>query len=235
MIEAGRVSVDGIPQPGAATLVAGETPVRLAGRPRTFVSRGGEKLDGALADLDVEVAGRRWLDAGASTGGFTDRLLRGGAIAVAAVDVGYGQLAWELRNDRRVVVLERTNVRGLEPADLPWQPDGVVADLSFISLRLVLEAFVRVVAPGGDHLLLVKPQFEVGKADAGRGVVRDPRLWAGAISAVVERAAELSLGLAGVTPSALPGPAGNREFFVHLKHGASLGDDAITRAVESVT
>lgn len=232
MIETGQVSVRGIPQPRAATLVDAGATVQLTRPRRAYVSRGGEKLDGALAELDVRVEGRRWLDAGASTGGFTDRLLQGGAAAVAAVDVGYGQLAWELRNDERVVVIERMNVRDLVPEDLPWRPEGAVADLSFISLRLVLPALARTVARDGDHVLLVKPQFEVGKQEAGRGVVRDPRLWRQAISVVVDAASRLSLGLAGAVASPLPGPAGNREFFVHLRRGGDAGRTVIDRAIE---
>lgn len=233
MIAAGGVSVGGIPEPRPATLVDPEVPVEVR-KDRAFVSRGGAKLDGALARLEVQVQGRHWLDAGASTGGFTDRLLKGGAAAVAAVDVGYGQLAWELRTDPRVVVVERTNVRDLDAGDLPWMPDAAVADLSFISLRLVLPALVRTVASEGDHVLLVKPQFEVGKDDVGRGVVRDPRLWKEAIWGVVEAAARLSLGLAGVAASPLPGPAGNREFFLHLRRGGNGPRDAIDREIESV-
>lgn len=190
-------------------------------------------MNAALAELDVEVAGRRWLDAGASTGGFTDRLLQGGAEAVAAVDVGYGQLAWKLRTDPRVVVVERTNVRDLGPQDLPWRPDAAVADLSFISLRLVLPVLAGLLAPGGDLVLLVKPQFEVGRQAAGRGVVRDPHLWKSAITGVLDRAEELGLGLAGVVASPLAGPAGNREFFVHLRRGGALERGAIDRAVDA--
>jgi len=198
-----------------------------------FVSRGGAKLNDAFDDLEVAVEGRLWLDAGASTGGFTDRLLQGGATKVIAADVGYGQLDWTLRNDPRVVVLERTNVRNLSPGDLPFAPDGVVADLSFISLTVVLPALVRLATPAADFVLLVKPQFEVGRDKVGKGgVVRDPDLWRGALASVVEAAAREGLGLAGATPSRHPGPAGNREFFVHLKAGASGRGDLLDRAVE---
>jgi 23S rRNA (cytidine1920-2'-O)/16S rRNA (cytidine1409-2'-O)-methyltransferase len=191
------------------------------------------KLDGALRELDVEVTGRRWLDAGASTGGFTDRLLKGGATAVVAVDVGYGQLDWGLRNDERVTVLERTNVRSLAAAELPWTPDGVVADLSFISLRLVLPALDAVVAESGTMLLMVKPQFEVGRGAVGKGgVVRDPVLWTTAIEGVVDAAASLGWELEGTAPSRLPGPSGNREFFVHLERGTEADRASIVRAVE---
>jgi 23S rRNA (cytidine1920-2'-O)/16S rRNA (cytidine1409-2'-O)-methyltransferase len=149
-IEAGKVLVRGIPAARATTLVSADDPIVIDAPTARFVSRGGDKLDGALARLDVTVAGRRWLDAGASTGGFTDRLLQGGAAAVVAVDVGYGQLDWGLRNHDRVVVIERTNVRHLTPGDLPWEPDGIVADLSFISLELVLPALVSVASRDAD-------------------------------------------------------------------------------------
>jgi 23S rRNA (cytidine1920-2'-O)/16S rRNA (cytidine1409-2'-O)-methyltransferase len=233
-IEAGKVLVRGIPAARATTLVSASDPIEIEGPRARFVSRGGDKLDGALARLDVTVEGRRWLDAGASTGGFTDRLLQGGAAAVVAVDVGYGQLAWGLRNHDRVVVLERRNVRHLAPDDLPWEPDGVVADLSFISLDLVLPALVSVACSDADYVLLVKPQFEVGKESVGKGgVVRDPSLWRAALGRVVQAGRGLELGLAGVVPSEPPGPAGNREFFVHMRRGAPEGDDAIRAAIEA--
>jgi 23S rRNA (cytidine1920-2'-O)/16S rRNA (cytidine1409-2'-O)-methyltransferase len=216
-------------------LVAPDVSIKVRTENR-FVSRGGTKLDGALAALDVPVAGLRWLDAGASTGGFTDRLLQGGAAAVAAVDVGYGQLDWSLRNDDRVVVLERTNIRTLEATDLPWVPDAVVADLSFISLRLVLPALTEVVSPSGALLLMVKPQFEVGRDAVGKGgVVRDPNLWTAAVEGVVEAAEELGWGLVGTAPSRLPGPSGNREFFIHLVRGADSDRASIVRAVKEAT
>lgn len=200
-----------------------------------YVSRGGEKLDGALRDLDIQVEGRRWLDAGASTGGFTDRLLRGGAAAVIAVDVGYGQLDWRLRGDERVVVLERTNVRDLEPEALPWLADGVVADLSFISLRLLIPSFERLITREADLLLMVKPQFEVGKGAVGKGgVVRDPELWRSSIVGVVEAAAARGLGLVGAAVSDLQGPKGNHEFFVHLRRGDDSDMGSIDRAIEAV-
>jgi 23S rRNA (cytidine1920-2'-O)/16S rRNA (cytidine1409-2'-O)-methyltransferase len=212
--------------------VAPDVSIKLR-TPDRFVSRGGVKLDGALAELEVPVQDLRWLDAGASTGGFTDRLLQGGAAGVVAVDVGYGQLDWGLRNDDRVVVLERTNVRTLAPLDLPWIPDAAVADLSFISLRLVLPALTEVVSPSGALLLMVKPQFEVGKEAVGKGgVVRDPALWTGAIEKVVDAAADLGWSLVGTAPSRLPGPSGNREFFIHLVRGGPTDRASIVRAVE---
>ena len=231
VIEEGGVVVQGAPTPGPATLVTPEVSIKVRSRDR-FVSRGGVKLDGALAELDVEVAGRRWLDAGASTGGFTDRLLKGGAGAVVAVDVGYGQLDWGLRNDERVTVLERTNVRSLAEVGLPWTPDAVVADLSFISLRLVLPALAAVVAESGTMLLMVKPQFEVGRGAVGKGgVVRDPALWIAAIEGVVDAASSLGWELAGTAPSRLPGPSGNREFFVRLERGIEADRASIVRSV----
>ncbi len=213
-------------------MVSREDPISLAAPSARFVSRGGKKLDGALETLNIEVEGRRWLDAGASTGGFTDRLLQGGARAVAALDVGYGQLDWKLRNDERVIVIERKNVRDLGPEELPWRPEGVVADLSFISLTSVLPPLVGVVEDDADFLLLVKPQFEVGKDAVGKGgVVRDPAWWRRAIERVIDAAGTLGLGLAGVALAEPPGPAGNREFFLHLRRGASASADAVDREI----
>ena len=233
MIEQGLVTVGGLPASRPATLVGPEASVTVVGGGRRFVSRGGDKLDGALHRLSVEVHGRTWLDAGASTGGFTDRLLQGGARGVIAVDVGYGQLDWKLRNDPRVVVLERTNVRQIDRLELPWPPEGVVADLSFISLRLVLPALVSVARPDADHLLLVKPQFESGRAAVGKGgVVRDPAAWQGALEAVVEAGEGVGLGLIDAVVAEPPGPAGNREFFVHLRRGASAGKALLRAAVD---
>ncbi|HJR46416.1 MAG TPA: TlyA family RNA methyltransferase, partial [Actinomycetota bacterium] len=232
VIEEGLVLVRGLPAERPTTMVASSDPIRLAGPVSAFVSRGGDKLDGALADLHVPVERRRWLDLGASTGGFTDRLLQGGAASVIALDVGYGQLDWRLRNDPRVHVIERTNARLLAPGDLPFVPDAVTADLSFISLTVVLPVVVGLAADDADHLLLVKPQFEVGRASVGKGgVVRDPELWRAAVQRVADAAAGLGLGVAGATASRLPGPAGNREFFLHLHRGAESPPDAIERAI----
>ena len=231
-IEAGEVLVGGLPATKPAALVRREQNLSLARSEPSFVSRGGDKLDGALACFDVEVEGRVRLDAGASTGGFTDRLLRGGAAGVIAVDVGYGQLDWRLRNDARVTVLERVNVRHLRASDLALRPEGVVADLSFISLTLVLPALAAVAGPRADYVLLVKPQFEVGRKAVPRGgVVRDPDLWRAALDQVVASAGELGLGVAGVVPATPPGPAGNREFFVHLRSGAVSDEQSLERAV----
>jgi len=193
-----------------------------------YVSRGGHKLAGALAAFEpagLVVRGRRCLDAGASTGGFTDVLLRHGAAQVVAVDVGYGQLAWKLQQDDRVVVHDRMNVRELTPEVIGGTVDVVVGDLSFISLELVLDALLGVCAEDGDLALMVKPQFEVGKDRVGKGgVVRDPELRAEAVVSVAEAAARRGWGARAVTTSPLPGPSGNVEFFLWLRRGAATID-----------
>jgi 23S rRNA (cytidine1920-2'-O)/16S rRNA (cytidine1409-2'-O)-methyltransferase len=228
LIDAGRVLVDGSyaqkpasqVDPGQALVVANPE-----GEPR-YASRGGLKLAGAfdaLGDGAPAVAGRRVLDAGASTGGFTDVLLRRGARHVVAVDVGYGQLAWQLRQDPRVTVLDRTNVRTLRSEDVGEPPDLVVADLSFISLSLVLPALAAVAAPDATFFLLVKPQFEVGRERLGAGgVVRDPGLRAAAVRSVAEAAAALGLVTFAVVASPVPGPSGNVEYFVGLRRGIGV-------------
>jgi 23S rRNA (cytidine1920-2'-O)/16S rRNA (cytidine1409-2'-O)-methyltransferase len=226
LVAAGRVRVRGATAGKPATMVDPADPIVVADdRPGTdYVSRGGTKLAGALATLapaGLTVAGRRCLDAGAATGGFTDVLLRAGAAEVVAADVGYGQLAWSLRTDPRVRVLERTNVRTLTPAAIGGPVALTVADLSFISLRLVLPALAGCTEPGGDLLLMVKPQFEVGPGRVGAGgVVRDPALRAEAVRAVADAAAGQDLGVAGLAASPLPGPAGNVEIFLWLRRGA---------------
>ena len=231
-IEAGLVEVNGVKAEKIATMVASATPVALAGPLSRFVSRGGVKLDGALTRFRLDVSKRRWLDAGASTGGFTDCLLQRGASHVVAVDVGYGQLDWKLRNDDRVTVIERTNVRELTLEVIPWPPEGVVADLSFISLRLVLPALAGVAVDEADIIVMVKPQFEVGRDAVGSGgVVRDPELWRSAVQGVIDRASELGLGTAGIVPSELPGPAGNREFFVWFRRDAGTDPELLDAAV----
>jgi 23S rRNA (cytidine1920-2'-O)/16S rRNA (cytidine1409-2'-O)-methyltransferase len=238
MVAAGRVLVRGSRAVKPATAVLPEDPVLLARADSDddYASRGGRKLAGALDAWGAAgpgVAGRRCLDAGASTGGFTDVLLRRGATSVFAVDVGYGQLAWSLRSDPRVVVLDRTNVRGLTPAELGGPVTLVVADLSFISLTLVLPALRRCAEPDADLVLLVKPQFEVGRTRLGPGgVVRDPQLRAEAVTSVATAAAAADLGVAGVTASSLPGPAGNVEYFLWLRSDAPpLAEGAVHRAV----
>ena len=239
LIAAGRVTVGGATATKSATQV--ETSAALvvadsAGDP-DYVSRGGHKLAGALAAFQprgLEVEGRRALDAGASTGGFTDVLLRAGAAQVVAVDVGYGQLAWSLQSDPRVVVKDRTNVRELTLDHIDGEPvDLVVGDLSFIPLGLVLPALVRCARPGADLVLMVKPQFEVGRERLGSGgVVRSPQLRAETVRDVAGQAAGLGLGVLGVTASPLPGPSGNVEYFLWLRAGAPALDPAdVDRAV----
>ena len=176
--------------------------------------------------------GRHALDAGASTGGFTDVLLRAGVAEVVAVDVGYGQLAWSLQSDERVTVLDRTNVRDLTETSLPFAPDLVVGDVSFISLTKVLPALRNVSHPDADFLLMVKPQFEVGKERLGKGgVVREPELRVEAVVDVARAADELGLGVVSVCASPLPGPSGNVEYFVWLRRGADPVDQDTVRTV----
>ncbi|GIJ12888.1 TlyA family RNA methyltransferase [Micromonospora andamanensis] len=237
LVEAGRVQLRGVPARKAAAMVDPADPLLVSGADPTseYVSRGGHKLAGALAAFTpagLVVGGRRCLDAGASTGGFTDVLLRNGAAEVVAVDVGYGQLAWSLRNDPRVRVFERTNVRTLTPEAIDGPVDLTVADLSFISLRLVLPALAACTRADGDLALMVKPQFEVGRDRVGAGgVVRDPELRAQAVLDVATAAASLRLGLADLAASPLPGPSGNVEFFVWLRRDAPPADPDRVRAV----
>ena len=259
LVAAGLVTVAGQRAAKPATQVRRDAPISIAdaGEPG-YVSRGGHKLAGALAAFGgagapgsgvspgeqsvppgqqsgpagLVVAGRPCLDAGASTGGFTDVLLRAGAAHVVAADVGYGQLAWSLRTDPRVTVLDRVNVRTLDR--VTPVPELVVADLSFISLTLVLPALVACAAPDADFVLLVKPQFEVGKGRVGAGgVVRDAADRSASVRRVADAAAQLGLGVLGVTASPLPGPAGNVEYFVWLRRGAPpLDEGQLERAIE---
>jgi 23S rRNA (cytidine1920-2'-O)/16S rRNA (cytidine1409-2'-O)-methyltransferase len=225
LIAAKRVKVAGAVATKPATGVTTDVALVVLEDPDRpdYVSRGGHKLAGALAafgPLGLSVSGRRCLDAGASTGGFTDVLLRNGATEVVAVDVGYGQLAWSLQSDDRVVVHDRTNIRELTADLVGGQVDVVVGDLSFISLELVLDALLAVTRADGDLALMVKPQFEVGKDKVGKGgVVRDLDLRASAVTAVVEAAARRGWGTRAVTTSPLPGPSGNVEYFIWLRHG----------------
>jgi len=239
LIAAGRVTVGGTTATKPATQVETSAALVVAadGDEPDYVSRGGHKLAGALAAFlpkGLAVKGRRALDAGASTGGFTDVLLRNGAAEVVAVDVGYGQLAWSLQSDDRVTVKDRTNVRELTLEAIDGRPaDIVVGDLSFIPLGLVLPALVRCSAPDADLVLMVKPQFEVGKERLGSGgVVRSTQLRAESVRKVAGQAAELGLGVLGVTASPLPGPSGNVEYFLWLRAGAPALDPAeVDRAV----
>ncbi len=236
LIESKLVLVRGIPASKPATAVDAETSITLADERDEYVSRGGHKLAGALdAFKELKVEGRVALDAGASTGGFTDVLLKRGAKKVIAVDVGYGQLAWEIRQDSRVEIHDRTNVRTLNRDVIRDEIDLVVADLSFISLAMVLPALISVSSSETDFLLMVKPQFEVGREKLGAGgVVREPELRRAAVYEVAKSAYELGLGTFGVVASPLPGPSGNVEYFLWLKGGGAMItdhdlDEAITR------
>ncbi|OBG89542.1 16S/23S rRNA (cytidine-2'-O)-methyltransferase [Mycobacterium sp. E802] len=240
LIEAGRVRIDGMPAAKPATAVASDTNITvLATEERSWVSRGAHKLIGALDAFDVAVEGRRCLDAGASTGGFTEVLLDRGAAEVVAADVGYGQLAWSLRSDERVHVLERTNVRELTPEAIGGPVQLIVADLSFISLATVLPALTACATTDADIVPMVKPQFEVGKDRVGAGgVVSDPELRVDAVCTVARKAATLQWHAVDVTASPLPGPSGNVEYFLHLRTGTDRAlegemlEQAVRRAVE---
>ncbi|MGZ6734222.1 MAG: TlyA family RNA methyltransferase [Nocardioides sp.] len=240
LIAAGRVTVAGARATKPATGVTTDAAIVVREDPNDpdYASRGGHKLAGALeafAALGLSVEGRRCLDAGASTGGFTDVLLRHGAREVVAVDVGYGQLVWRLQQDPRVIVHDRTNVRELTTELIGGAVDVIVGDLSFISLELVLDALIGVTAPDGDLALMVKPQFEVGKDRVGRGgVVRDEALRAEAVNAVAVAAATRGWGARAVTTSPLPGPSGNIEYFLWLRRGAAtISPEEIDAAVRA--
>jgi 23S rRNA (cytidine1920-2'-O)/16S rRNA (cytidine1409-2'-O)-methyltransferase len=242
LIAAGRVTVGGQTAGKPATQVETSAAIVVTASADgdgadDYASRGGHRLAGALAVFGprgLRVEGRRCLDAGASTGGFTDVLLRAGARQVVAVDVGYGQLAWRLQTDSRVVVVDRTNVRDLTLEQIGGDPaELIVGDLSFISLTLVLPALVRCAAPGADLALMVKPQFEVGRERLGSGgVVRDTALHAEAVRTVAAAAWTLGVGVLGVTASPLPGPSGNVEYFVWLRAGGPpLDEEELARAI----
>jgi 23S rRNA (cytidine1920-2'-O)/16S rRNA (cytidine1409-2'-O)-methyltransferase len=227
-----RIGADGPVALRPSQLVEAETPLVVDAGPR-FVSRGGIKLDNALEALGIDVAGRDCLDVGASTGGFTDCLLQRGAARVAAVDVAYGQIELKLREDPHVAVIERFNARELEPGDLPFEPGFATVDVSFISLAKVLPAVTRCLAPGGEVLAMVKPQFELGRERVGRGVVRDAADRREAIFGVALAARELGLAVRGFASSELPGPKGNRETFVWCGGGEGIADlEAAIAAVE---
>jgi 23S rRNA (cytidine1920-2'-O)/16S rRNA (cytidine1409-2'-O)-methyltransferase len=218
-----RLGSDGARAAKPGQLVTDDVAVAVDERPR-YVSRGGIKLENALGALGVDPAGRRCLDVGASTGGFTDCLLQHGAAHVVCVDVAYGELDWRLRTDDRVTVLERVNARGLRPEDLPYAPDLVVADVSFISLTKVLPAVLACCAARFDALAMVKPQFEVGRGRVGKGgVVRDAEDRRAALVTVAEAAVALDATVLGFAPSGLPGPKGNRETFVWLAEAGRAG------------
>jgi 23S rRNA (cytidine1920-2'-O)/16S rRNA (cytidine1409-2'-O)-methyltransferase len=217
LILAGDVLVGDRPATKPGALVAADATLRLRKAPSAYVSRGGEKLAGALDAFGLDVAGQVALDVGASTGGFTDCLLRRGARRVFALDVGYGQLAWTLRQDGRVVVLERVNARRLDAGLLPEPPDLATVDVSFISLALVLPAVAGVLRPTGTVIAMVKPQFEAGRGQVGKGgVVREPAIRAAAVARIREAALALGLEVRGEADSVLAGPKGNREVFLWL-------------------
>ncbi len=235
-IDAGRVTVDGAPALKVTRQVLPSADVVVLPPPQPHVSRGGGKLAHALEVFDVPVAGRRCLDAGISTGGFTDCLLQHDAAHVVGVDVGYGQVAERVRTDPRVEVRERTNIRDLTPADLPAPVDLVVCDVSFIALRTVLPVLVALAAPDADVVALVKPQFEADRDEVGEGgVVRDPAVWGRVLRGVLASAAELGWSVVGVTASPLPGPAGNVEFLVHARRtsdGDTVGEVDLTPVLD---
>lgn len=206
-------------------MVAPGEPIEVAGLSARFVGRGGEKLEAALNRFDVTVEGRRVLDAGASTGGFTDCVLQRGATWVAAVDVGHGQLHERLRGHPRVAVEERFNIRGVTPDRLGGQVDLVVADLSFISLTVVAPVLVTATRPGGDLIVLVKPQFEAGRREAsrGRGVIRSPEVWAETLEGVIDAFRSAGAAIMGLMVSPLRGASGNVEFLLHARRRAGGG------------
>lgn len=233
LIIEGRVRVNGAPATKPGTSIRDGAAIEVE-RPRPFVSRGGEKLDRALSEFGVDVRGMRALDIGASTGGFTDCLLQRGAAHVVAVDVGYGQLDWGLRNDPRVTVMERTNFRTLAADAFAGEPfDFIVADASFISLRTILAHAVSFLAPGGEIVALVKPQFEAGRARLGkRGVVRDPEVHRAVLREIRDAMPGLGLIPTAFTASPLVGPAGNREFLLRLgRRGEPVPDSRIDEVV----
>ena len=230
LIKNGLVTVNGMAATKPATAVTGDVSIRVAddADDGNWASRGAHKLLGALEAFEpkgLSIKGRRVIDAGASTGGFTDVCLRREAAEVIAVDVGYGQLIWRLRDDDRVRVLDRTNVRTLTPEAIGGPADVMVGDLSFISLRLVLPALAQCLVDGADLLPMVKPQFEVGKERLGSGgVVRSPKLRAEVVGDVARAARDLGLSVRGVVASPLPGPSGNVEYFLWLVKDGGAGD-----------
>jgi 23S rRNA (cytidine1920-2'-O)/16S rRNA (cytidine1409-2'-O)-methyltransferase len=222
LIMAGRVRVNSRPAGKPDLRVDSATPIAVIGAASEYASRGAYKLLAALDHFGVDVAGRWALDVGASTGGFTDVLLQRGAAHVIALDVGYGQLAERLRTDNRVTVIDRTNIRYVTAATLPYSPDLVVVDTSFISLKLVLPAIIKIVAAVADIIVLIKPQFEVGKANVGKGgIVRQPLMRQQAVEEVLDTARALGLGTAGTIESSIKGASGNHEFLALLRHHIS--------------
>ena len=229
LIAAGRVLVAGAPADKAARLVSTGEPIVVTGLAERYVSRGGAKLEAALERFGLDVCGHSALDAGASTGGFTDCLLQRGATRVVALDVGRGQLHEKLRADERVVPVEGANVRHLRPDDHGGPFDITVADLSFISLGTVIGVLVDATRPDGELVTLVKPQFEAGRAVAsrGKGVVRDPEVWAEVLARFDRQVRAAGAGVVGLMPSPITGARGNVEFLAHLRHNAFSGDQAL--------
>lgn len=223
IIMAGRVLVDNQPADKPGTGVFPESVIVLRGEDIPYVSRGGLKLEAALRDLSISVQGLVCMDVGASTGGFTDCLLQNGAAKVFAVDVGYGQLAWKLRQDARVIPIERTNIRYLAPEAVPEPADLITIDASFISLKIVVPAALRFLKPGGQILALIKPQFEVGKGNVGKGgVVRDSQLHQEVIESLRLFFEKAGLSCDGLVPSPVPGPKGNQEFVISMRYGEKI-------------
>jgi len=219
VILAGQVRVDGQPVSKAGTLVREAAEIELIAPDHPYVSRGGVKLAHALDRFGIDVAGRRALDVGASTGGFTDVLLRRGAASVIALDVGHGQLAWELRRDPRVIAREGINARHLTADDVPHMVDLVTIDVAFISLRLILPALPPLLSPGADVVALVKPQFEAGREQVGKhGLVTDPAVHEAVVANVTDAARAIGLARLALEPAAITGATGNQEFFLHLRH-----------------
>jgi 23S rRNA (cytidine1920-2'-O)/16S rRNA (cytidine1409-2'-O)-methyltransferase len=218
LILAGQVTVGGQPVTKAGTAVDREATVALLAPDHPYVGRGGLKLAHALDTFDIPVAGRDALDIGASTGGFTDVLLQRGAARVIALDVGHGQLDWTLRNDPRVAVIERFNARMLTAADLPGPVDLVTIDVSFISLRQILPVVPPVLRPGGDVIALVKPQFEAGRTEVRKGIIRDASVHERVVGEITRAAAEVGLTRVASTPSPITGQKGNVEFLLHFRH-----------------
>jgi 23S rRNA (cytidine1920-2'-O)/16S rRNA (cytidine1409-2'-O)-methyltransferase len=218
LIMAGRVRVNSRPAEKADLRVDPSTDIMVVGSSAEYASRGAYKLIAALDHFEIKISGRDALDVGASTGGFTDVLLRRGAARVIALDVGYGQLAERLRTDERVTVIDRTNVRFVHSAELPYAPDLVAVDISFISLKLVLPAILTLIRPVSDIIVLIKPQFEVGKGLVGKGgVVRDSRLHEQVVKEVLDCARRLGLQTSGTIESPITGTSGNREFLALLR------------------
>ena len=235
LIESKSVLVNGLIVTKVASLVSEDASIALKGEREEFVSRGARKLLGALEHFEISsLEGARVLDAGASTGGFTEVLLRRGALQIYAVDVGYGQLAWSLQSNPQVLVMDRTNVRDLTVEMVNGKVDLIVADLSFISLTTVLPVFASLIKDEGEMLLMVKPQFEVGREELGSGgVVREPALRRKAVEHVADSAWKIGFGVKGVVASPLPGPAGNVEYFLWLRKGSEqLRESDLTRAIE---